>query len=147
MSKKKLVSDKKTLVFKTSAEKIHGSSFKEISKAAELIFKRIKSRTKRTPYIRSKYFRSEKIFLSIFWHHLHQKHEKDRVRRLQFYACAIDLLKNSTLDPETRENFKQKNELLHRFLGQTKSRENFVVQIKENKRTKRKDFISIFPLK
>ena len=132
-------------LFKTKKKKIAGSSFKEVNKTAQLIYKQIKSKTKRTPYIRSKYFKKEKVFLTLFWDHLFDKKEKDRVRRLKFYDCALDLIKNSTYDPETRENFRKKNELLHRFHDILASGEKFVVQIKENKRTKRKDLISIYP--
>ena len=73
------------------------------------------------------------------------KNEKDRVRRLRYYDCALDLIKNSNYDPVSRENFQKKDELLHRFYGVAKNNEKFVVQIKENKRTKRKDLISIYP--
>jgi hypothetical protein len=131
--------------YKTTKNKIPGTSFKEVNKTAELIFKQIKSKTKRTPYIRSKYFKKEKVFLTLFWGHLFDKREKDKIRRLKFFDCAIDLIRNSNFDPESRENFKKKDELLHRFYGQTKNKETFIVQIKENKRTKRKDLISIYP--
>jgi len=133
-------------LFKTKKKKIPGTSFREVNKDAQLIYKRIKSQTKRTPYLRSKYFKKEKVFLALFWAHLFDKNEKDRVRRLKFYDCALDLIKNSTYDPESRENFQKKGELLHRFYGITTNREKFVVQIKENKRTKRKDLISIYPV-
>lgn len=132
-------------VFITKKQKLFGSSFKQVKKDALNIFRVVKSRTKRTPYIRSKYFRKEKVFLNIFWNHLYEKHEKDRVRRLRFFDCALDVIKNSTQSPTTRENFKNKDELLHRFIGITMNKEKFVVQIKENKRTKRKDLISIYP--
>lgn len=132
-------------IYKTTKNKIAGTSFHEVNKTAEQLFKLIKSRTKRTPYVRSKYFKKEKVFITLFWAHLFEKHEKDRMRRLKFFDCAIDLIKNSNFDPETRENFKKKDELLHRFCGITKNKEVFVVQIKENKRTKRKDLISIYP--
>lgn len=135
------------MVYRTKKKKLSGSNFKEIEKRALAVFKEIKSKTKRTPYIKSKYFRREKVFLNIFWQHLHQKREKDRIRRLKFYECALDLIKDSTYDPETRENFQKKDELLHRFFGSTPTDEKFVVQIKENKRTRRKDFISVFPEK
>lgn len=131
--------------FKTSKHKIAGTSFKEVNKTAQSIFKQVKSRTKRTPHIRSKYFKKEKIFLNLFWAHLFNKNEKDRVRRLKFYDCALDLIKNSNSNPVTRENFQKKDELLHRFYGAATNKEKFVVQIKENKRTKRKDLISIYP--
>ena len=75
-------------VYKTTKEKISGSSFAEINKTAKAIFKTVRARTKRTPYVRSKYFRKEKVFITLFWNHLYKKHEKDRVRRLKFFDCA-----------------------------------------------------------
>jgi len=131
--------------FKSNEKKISGTSFKEVNKSAESIYKQIKSKTKRTPYIRSKYFKKEKVFLTLFWGHLFDKQEKDRVRRLKYFGCAMDLIKNSNYNPVSRENFQKKDEILHRFYGKTKTDENFIVQIKENKRTKRKDLISIYP--
>lgn len=132
--------------YKTKEKIISGTSFTEINRVAKTIFRKITAKTKRTPYVRSKYFNKEKIFLTIFWRHLYEKSEKDRVRRLRYYHCAIDTLINSNIDPETRENFAKKDELLHRFYGVTKNKEQFVAQVKENKRTKRKDFISVYPI-
>ena len=137
---------KKAGSYKTKKQLLHGSSFSEVRAAAERIYKPIKSKTKRTPYVRSKYFRGEKIFLTLFWSHIFEKSAKDRIRRLKFFDCAIDLIRSSMINPESRENFRKKDEILHRFHGVTGSGEKFVVQIKENKRTKRKDFISVYPL-
>lgn len=131
--------------FKSTKHKIAGTSFKEVNKTAKIIFRQIESKTKRTPYVRSKYFKKDKIFLTLFWGHLFGKRDKDKIRRLKFFDCAIDVIKNSNYDPDTKENFKKKDELLHRFSGVTTNKEKFVVQIKENKRTKRKDLISIYP--
>jgi len=131
--------------FLSSKSKISGTSFSEVREEAERTYRTIKSHTKRTPYIRSKYFTKEKVFLTIFCSHLFEKNEKDRTRRLKFYNCAIDLIRNSSTSPVSRENFKNKDELLHRFYGKTKNKECFIVQIKENKRSKRKDLISIYP--
>jgi len=138
---------KQITLYKCKQNKIAGSSFNEIKSSAYGIFKSIKSKTKRTPYIRSKYFKKDKIFINIFWKHLFDKKEKDRVRRLKFYNCGIELIEKSVNNPETRENFQKKDELLHRFYGRVRNNEKFVVQIKENKRTKRKDLISIYPIK
>lgn len=132
-------------IYKTNKNKLPGTSFSEVRKNADRIFDLIKHRTKRTPYVRSKYFRKEKIFLNIFWAHLFDKNAKDRTRRLRFFNCALDLMRNSSHNPNTADNFKKKDELLHRFYGITKNKEKFVVQIKENKRTRRKDLISIYP--
>ena len=132
-------------IYLTKKSKIAGTSFKEVTKKARAVFDRVKARTKRRPYVRSKYFKKDKIFISIFWTHLFKKNEKDRLRRLRFLECALDLIINSNFDPVTRENFQKKDELLHRFYGSTTNKDKFVVQIKENKRTKRKDLISIYP--
>ncbi|MCX6812014.1 MAG: hypothetical protein NTW79_00090 [Candidatus Berkelbacteria bacterium] len=131
--------------YKTKISKIVGSDAREVRSGAEVIFRAIKSKTKRIPYVRSKYFKGEKVFLTIFWHHIFEKHERERTKRLKLFGCGIDLLKNSTFDPISRENFKSKSEILHRFYGVLKTGEKFVVQVKENKRSKRKDLISIFP--
>jgi len=132
-------------IYVTKKLKISGTSFKEVTKKARFIFDKVKARTKRKPYVRSKYFKKDKVFISLFWSHLFAKNEKDRLRRLRFFDCALDLIINSSFDPITRENFQKKDELLHRFYGSTANKEKFVVQIKENKRTKRKDLISIYP--
>lgn len=113
--------------FKSSKAKLPGTSFVDVRKKAEVTYRLIKSRTKRTPYIKSKYFRGEKVFLTLFWAHLFEKHEKDRVRRLKYFDCALDLIRNTMLNPETKDNFQMKNELLHRFYGTTKNGEEFIV--------------------
>ena len=132
-------------VYKTNKSKIPGTSFGEIRKNADRIFDKIKSKSKRTPYIRSKYFKKEKVFLNIFWRHLHEKNNRDKIRRLRYYACGLDLIQYSVCNPDTYDNFKHKDELLYKFCGICKNGETFIVQIKENKRTKRKDLISIYP--
>ena len=76
-----------------------------------------------------------------------QKNRKDRTKRLKLYKAAIDLLRNGRDDPET---IFQKNDLailLHRFYGKTKDGVEFCVQVKEEKRTGRKDFMSVFDRK
>ncbi len=127
------------------SNKLSGNTFKEVESKALLTFKEIKAKTKRTPYIRSKYYKNEKIFLNIFWSHLYQKHEKDRIRRLKFFNCAIELIQSTSKKPTTKPNPNKKNELLHRFGGKTKENQLFLIQIKENRSTKRKDLISIIP--
>lgn len=135
----------KTLFYLTKTNKISGSSFKEINKSAQLIRKQIQSKSKRSAYVRSKFFKKEKIFLNLFWPHLHEKHEKERIRRLKFFHCAIDLIENSTITPHSIENPMNHREKLHKFIGKTKNGEIFFVQIKENKKSHKKYFISCFP--
>lgn len=131
--------------YKTKKKKISGSSYKEVNKIAERIFRIIKSRTKRTPYIKSKYFKGQKIFLNIFWRHLLDKRENDRLRRLKFFDCAMDLIRNTTYEPTSKENPNKRSEVLHRFAGITSNNEIFYVQIKEGKASGRKDLLSMFP--
>lgn len=39
------------------------------------------------------------------------------------------------------------NTMLHRFYGKTKDGQTFCVQVKEDKRSNRKDFMSVFDIK
>lgn len=97
--------------------------------------------------MRSKYFKKDKIFIKLFWGHLNQKPQRDKKRRLKYYECAIDLLRNSTFEPDTRQNPNGKHEIVHRFSGMTSVGELFFVQVKEDIRTDNKYLISIFPSK
>ena len=38
------------------------------------------------------------------WKHFYDKNEKDRVRRLRFYNCALELIEKSANNPVSREN-------------------------------------------
>lgn len=132
-------------VYKSRYGKLPGSSYDEVVRVARKEFQYIKKLTKRQPYVRSTYFRKDKIFLSLFWEHLAQKHRGDRTKRLQLYKCALDLLRNSKNTPDTIFSKSDLDILLHRFVGETKDSEPFYVQVKEDKRTGRKDFMSVFP--
>ena len=132
-------------IFQSKVRKLSGSDYKEVYGQARSIYKEISSKTKRKPYIRSAYFRKHKIFLHYYWDHLWTKNWRDRVRRLKYYLCAIDLIKNSKIEPTSKENPNKKSEILHRFTGITKNKEIFFVQIKEEKRSGEKHFISVFP--
>uniref|UniRef100_A0A7C4R5G3 Uncharacterized protein n=1 Tax=candidate division CPR3 bacterium TaxID=2268181 RepID=A0A7C4R5G3_UNCC3 len=125
--------------YKVKVDKFLGTSFKEINKKAQLEYNKIKTKTKRRPYTRSTYFNKSKIFLGLFWSHLYEKKTwGDRERRLSFFPCAIELIKNSKIDPESREDSNKKSDILHRFYGITGKNEKFCVQIKENKKTNEK---------
>lgn len=131
--------------YKSKYGKLPGSSYDEVAPLARKEYQYIKKLTKRQPYVRSSYFTKDKIFLSLFWEHLAQKHRADRAIRLKLYLCALDLLRHSKLTPDTILSTDNRDVLLHRFLGATKDGDLFYVQVKENKRTGRKDFISVFP--
>jgi len=133
-------------VYKSKYGKLPGSSYSEVMRAARREYRAIQKHTpRRQPYIRSKYFTKDKIFVNEFWNHLNQKVPADRLRRLKLLACAIDLARNNTFDSAVMQNPSKSQESLHRFAGQTKDGEIFYVQIKENKKTNRKDFMSVFP--
>ncbi|MBU0597174.1 hypothetical protein KKA94_03370 [Patescibacteria group bacterium] len=132
--------------YKTHAGKLAGTHHERLMKKAFDQYKEIAHKSKRRPYIRSAYYDKEKIFLSIFWQHLHEKNLRDKARRLALFPCAIELMEKTRYSPTTKANPNKKGELLHRFAGSTPDNEIFFVQIKEDKQTKQKYFISVFPL-
>jgi hypothetical protein len=134
-------------VYKSKAALLPGSSYDEVLLLARREHKKIEKLTKRQPYVRSTYFKKDKIFISNFWAHLMQKHRKDRMKRLKFYSAAIDLMRNSRCEPETIFDKNDLSVLLHRFYGVTKEGAEYCVQVKQDKRSGRKDFISAFDKK
>jgi hypothetical protein len=133
-------------IYESKYNLLPGSAYAEVIKAARREYHHIQKRTpRRQPYVRSKYFTKEKIFISEFWQHLDQKIWPDRVRRMKLFICAIDLIRNTTYDPEIKQSTTKPSELLYRFSGKTNDGQLFYVQIRENKRTQRKDFTSVFP--
>lgn len=133
--------------YRTRSSKYPGSSFHEVYKKAHACHVKIKKRSKRRTYIRSAYFRKDKIFLDLFWQHLFAKENwRDRVRRMKYFKCAIELMQKSRFEPKSKENPNKPSEILHRFYGITAGHEPFCVQIKEDKRNGQKFLISIFPI-
>ncbi|HRY60346.1 MAG TPA: hypothetical protein P5096_03125 [Patescibacteria group bacterium] len=131
---------------RTKLNKLVGSTYPEVYRNSQTFYKKIVSKSKRRPYIRSIYFNKEKIFLGIFWPHLFQKVGwGDRERRLKLFPCAIDLMQNTKFNPESKDNPNKKSEILHRFYGITPDDEKFCVQVKEDKKTDEKFFVSVFP--
>lgn len=131
--------------YQATAKKISGRSYAEVERSARRLHKQIAARSKRNPYIRSAYFRRDKIFIKLFWQHLNQKPEHDRKRRLKYYICAIELLREGRVEPVSKENPNKAGEILHRFAGLSADNELFYVQVKEVKRTGNKYFMSVFP--
>jgi hypothetical protein len=133
-------------VYKTKARKYPGSDFREVHEKAFGLYSQIKKKSKRRAYLRSAYFDKEKIFLDLFWHHLFEKENwRDRVRRMKYFGCAVELIKNSHFEPKSKENPNKPSEILHRFYGTTAEHELFCLQIKEDKRRGQKFLISVFP--
>ena len=132
--------------YKTKVAKLKGTDFHEVRKKAFALYTQIKRRSKRRPYIRSTYFKKDKIFLALFWQHLFDKQKwQDRMRRLKYFEASIELIRHSKFEPKSKDNPNKADEILHRFTGITKENEVFYVQIKENKRNGQKHLISIFP--
>ena len=131
-------------VFKSKYGKLPGSAYDEVAPVARREFNHVKKLTKRQPYVRSAYFTKDKVFLALFWEHLAQKHRGERTKRLKLYLCALDLLRHSTHAPQTIFGAENLNIMLHRFAGETKDGDLFYVQVKEDKRTGRKDVMSVF---
>lgn len=136
---------KKDFLYQSQLGRLTGSNYYEIQQHALVLFHHIKHQTKRRPYIRSLYFNKQKVFFDYFWQHLAQKSFKERKRRLQFFACAIDLMQHTNHAPVSFDNPMQLHEVLHRFSGRSKDQQIFYVQIKENKKTNQKYFMSVFP--
>ncbi len=135
-------------LYKCKNGTLPGTSYKELIKQARHEYHLIQNKTpRRIPYVRSAYFTKDKIFINNFWEHLNQKNARDRVRRLKLYTCAIELIRNSKQTPNTLQNPNNSDELLHRFEGLASNGAKFSVQIKEIKKTNRKEFISCFPNK
>lgn len=134
--------------YRTKVNKIPATNFSEVRRVAFELFKRIKRKSKRSPYVRSVYFKKDKIFLTLFQQHLFEKEKwQDRMRRLQYFEAAIELIEKSRFEPQSKENPNKKGEILHRFAGVTKNGDRFYVQIKEEKASGKKFLISFFPEK
>jgi len=132
--------------FQVKTSKLSGTDFREVHKKAFGLYTSVKSKSKRRPYIRSAYFRNDKIFLDLFWKRLFDNPNwRDRTRRLKYYPCAIELIRKTTFEPTTKENPNKKSELLHRFAGITREKDVFFIQIREEKRTGQKWLMSVFP--
>ena len=135
--------------FPVKAEKldVKGLDNRQVVKKAQSVYSILIRKTKRRAYIRSAYFNKQKIFFSFFWKHLYQKPQRQRRIRIVFLSCAIELIQRCRNKPESIINTSKKVEIFHRFTGITKSKEIFYVQIKENIKTDRKEFMSVFPAK
>jgi hypothetical protein len=133
-------------VYKTKVRKFSGSDFHEVHQNAFGLYTEIKKKSKRRAYVRSNYFNKDKIFLDLFWQHLFTKQNwRDRVRRMKYFGCAIELIKKSSFEPKSKENPNKSTEILHRFYGITAEHELFCIQIKEDKKRGQKFLISVFP--
>ncbi len=111
-----------TKAYRTKSKKLAGSNYGEVHRKAFGLYIQIKKRSKRRVYIRSAYFHKDKIFLSLFWHHLNDKHHKERLRRFKYFHCAVELIRDSRFDPTSMENADKKGEKAFRQMEPYKPR-------------------------
>ena len=132
-------------IYRTKVAKISGSNYAEVYKNAFRAYSVIIKNPKRKPFVKSAYFKRQKVFLELFWRHLHEKSAKERFLRLKYFSMGIDLLYKSRYKPIITANTKHSSELFYRFAGISKNKEKFFIQVKENKKTSEKWLMSIFP--
>ena len=88
--------------FKSKCDLLAGTDYQEVIHTARREYRAIQKRNpRRQPYIRSKYFNGDKVFINIFWNHLVQKRKGEQMKRAKLLACAIDLLRNTSTPPDT----------------------------------------------
>lgn len=130
--------------YQAKSKLIAGTSYGEVLRNTFLLYDEIKKITKRRPYVRSAYFKKEKIFLEYFREHLFQKSPKERMKRMKYFKAAIELIKNSKNEPTLKKDLNNSSIIFYRFAGLTAEKNLFFVQIKED-RKKNKYFMSCFP--
>ena len=118
-------------IYRTKVRKVPGTNYKEIYKIAQIIYKTMISNPKRKPYVNSKYFDGQKVFLELFWAHLFDKNQSERLRRLKLFRMGVDLIINSLCSPTVKQNPNNNSEILYRFFGKSVDGDLFLVQIKE----------------
>jgi hypothetical protein len=67
--------------YQTKTNKLPGSNYSEVKSRAYLIFKQIKSKTKRKPYIKSAYFNKQKIERSL---RFRLKKTKGQIKKISY---------------------------------------------------------------
>lgn len=134
-------------IYQSKQKRTATSSHAQLLKVARHEYHKVQKRTpRRQPYVRSAYFRKDKVFVNQFWEHLKQKRSGDQTRRLRFFLCALDLIRYTNYGPDTIFKSDDKDIMLHRFYGASSNGFEFCVQVRESKRTGRKDFMSVFPV-
>jgi len=136
---------RKQTYFQSKVSCISGSNDKEVFYEARQIFRKYDNK-RRLPYVRSKYFDSQKIFLNMFYKHLDQKPEAEHRRRIIFVPCALDLLKNSRVEPVTPPTDLTRSIVYYRFQGMSGDDKKFIVQVMRDKKNNCY-LMSCFPVK
>jgi hypothetical protein len=132
--------------YQTKNNKLAATDYSEAVRKARHIFDELERKTKRRPYIRSVYFQKQKIFFDYFWAHLNQKSRNERLSRLLYLPCGLEVIAKSRQSPTVKPNPNNKDEIFYRFLGCTAENELFRVQIKQSRKTGRYQLMSVFPV-
>ncbi|MBI4022176.1 MAG: hypothetical protein HY372_02370 [Candidatus Andersenbacteria bacterium] len=131
--------------YRVKTPPLAGTRYADITPPARRLLKNIQRRTKRRPYIRSAFFKKEKVFIVYFWDHLLQLPRYQRTRRLKYLPCAIELIQKSRQAPKRYLKRDQPQEVFYRFSGRAPNGVAFAVQVKERRKTGRKELMSVFP--
>lgn len=121
-----------------------GHRYSDIMPQSRKVFRALQKKTKRQPYVRSMFFKKDKVFFDYFWTHLNEKSVHDRARRLKYLPCVLELLRISTCQPETFIK-PQSNAIYHQFEGKTEDDILFSVIVKQDRASGKKYLLSIFP--
>ena len=124
-----------------------GRKYTEVMPQARKIFRSLQQKTKRRPYVRSTYFRKDKVFFDQFWTHMNAKSIPDRTRRLRYLPCTLELLRETRNNPLTFIDSNQPETMKHQFLGKSPDCKKFVVVISEHRSSGRKQLLSMYPRK
>lgn len=133
-------------LFRCRSRPLTGHKYADIMPQIRQIFRALQRQTKRRTYVRSAFFKKDKIFFDYFWIHINQKLKHDRTRRLRFFACALELLRVSKNPPRTFIKKELPNVIYHEFLGQARDGSRFAVIIKQHRDSGKKYLLSLFPL-
>ena len=144
---KKKIGKQVIKIYHCKTAPLSGHRFADIIPQSRRIFRTLQKQTKRRPYVRSSYFHKDKIFFDFFWEHMKNKSIIDRTRRLKYLPCALELLRNSRHDPITFIDVGQPNIIKHEFAGMTKNGPRFTVIVQENRKTDKKQLLSLYPLR
>jgi len=123
-----------------------GSSLGEIASSARRVYNDAIGKSRRKPGVNSKckFFKTPRVFLDLYWPHLNQKTAKERFRRIGLYKCALDTIRNSRVEPAVSKSGDGKS-VYYRFYGKSKEGVKFCVQVKEERKTGQKYFMSVYP--
>lgn len=65
--------------YQSKCRQLAGTDYSEVMKNARKEYVKVQKLTKRQPYVRSKYFSKDKVFIIIFWNRLAQKRKGEQI--------------------------------------------------------------------